>query len=92
MLVREYRPDLIILDVMLPDINGRDVCVFVRNDKSLEAVKIICVSGEVEEDKIDELIKAGANEFLPKPFDTDKLIEHVCRLLEVEANYGGSRY
>ncbi len=92
MLVREYRPDLIILDVMLPDINGRDVCVFVRNDKSLEAVKIICVSGEVEEDKIDELIKAGANEFLPKPFDTDKLIEHVCRLLEIEANYGGSRY
>lgn len=90
-LVREYRPELIILDVMLPDINGRDVCVFVRNDKSLEAVKIICVSGEVEQDKVDELLKAGANEFIPKPFSADKLIERICALLDVDALYGGSR-
>lgn len=90
-LVREYRPDLIILDVMLPDINGRDVCVFVRSDKSLEAIKIICVSGEVEQDKVDELIKAGANEFMPKPFSTDKLIERICALLDVDALFGGSR-
>ncbi|MGI6401723.1 MAG: response regulator [Thermoguttaceae bacterium] len=90
MLVREYRPDLIILDVMLPDINGRDVCVLVHNDKSLKTVKIICVSGQVEEDKVDELIKAGANEFLAKPFDTDKLIERVCHQLDVEPRLGGS--
>lgn len=87
MLVREYRPDLIILDVMLPDINGRDVCVFVRSDKTLESVKIVCVSGEVEKDKIDELIKAGADEFIPKPFNMDNLIEHICRLLDVESLY-----
>ena len=87
MLVREYRPDLIILDVMLPDINGRDVCVFVRSDKTLESVKIVCVSGEVEKDKIDELLKAGADEFIPKPFNMDNLIEHICRLLDVESLY-----
>ncbi|MBP5622778.1 MAG: response regulator [Thermoguttaceae bacterium] len=85
MTVREYRPDLIILDVMLPDINGKDVCVRVRNDKSLEAVKIVCVSGIVEEDKIDELRRAGANEFLAKPFETEKLIDTICRLLEIES-------
>jgi len=85
MMVKEYRPDLIILDVMLPDINGKDVCVRVRKDKSLEAVKIVCVSGMVEEDKIKELYNAGANEFLAKPFETEKLIELVCRLLEIES-------
>ena len=84
MMVKEYRPDLIILDVMLPDINGKDVCVRVRNDKSLEAVKIICVSGMVEEDKIEELHRAGANEFLAKPFETERLIERICALLEIE--------
>jgi excisionase family DNA binding protein len=84
MMVKEYRPDLIILDVMLPDINGKDVCLRVRNDKSLEAVKIICVSGMVEEDKIEELRRAGANEFLAKPFETERLIERICALLEIE--------
>ena len=84
MMVKDYRPDLIILDVMLPDINGKDVCVRVRNDKSLEAVKIICVSGMVEEDKIEELHRAGANEFLAKPFETERLIERLCALLEIE--------
>ncbi len=84
MMVKEYRPDLIILDVMLPDINGKDVCVRVRNDKSLEAVKIVCVSGMVEEDKIEELHRAGANEFLAKPFETERLIERICALLEIE--------
>lgn len=85
MMVKEYRPDLIVLDVMLSDINGKDVCVRVRSDKSLEDVKIICISGMVEEDKIGELKEAGANEFLPKPFETDKLIEMMCRLLEIES-------
>ena len=85
MLVREYRPDLIILDVMLPDINGKDVCVRVRSDQSLEQVKIICVSGEVESDRVSELLQAGANEFLPKPFNTDELIERICRLLNIDS-------
>lgn len=84
MTVKDYRPDLIILDVMLPDINGKDVCVRVRNDKSLEAVKIICVSGMVEEDKIEELHRAGADEFLAKPFETERLLERICALLEIE--------
>jgi DNA-binding response OmpR family regulator len=85
MMVKEYRPDLIVLDVMLPDINGKEVCVRVRSDDSLEEVKIICISGMVESDKIAELKAAGANEFLQKPFETEKLIERMCNLLEVES-------
>lgn len=85
MMVKEYRPDLIVLDVMLPDINGREVCQRVRNDSSLDEVKIICISGMVEEDKISELKAAGANDFLQKPFDTEKLIERLCALLDIES-------
>ncbi len=85
MMVKEYRPDLIILDVMLPDINGKEVCLRVRSDASLEEVKIICISGMVEEDKIAELKQAGANDFLHKPFDSDHLVQRMCQLLEIEA-------
>ncbi|MDR2756542.1 MAG: response regulator [Planctomycetaceae bacterium] len=85
MMVKEYRPDLIVLDVMLPDINGKEVCVRVRSDDSLEEVKIICISGMVEDEKILELKMAGANDFLQKPFETEKLIERMCHLLEVES-------
>ena len=85
MMVKEYRPDLIVLDVMLPDINGKEVCLRVRSDNTLEAVKIICISGMVEEDKIADLREAGANDFLHKPFSSDVLIERICNQLEIEA-------
>ena len=68
MMVKEYRPDLIILDVMLPDINGKEVCHRVRADPNMEDVRIICISGMVEDDKVQELKLAGADDFLPKPF------------------------
>jgi excisionase family DNA binding protein len=84
MLVKEFRPDLVVLDIMLPDINGREVCQRVRMDPTLEAVKILCISGMVEQDKINDLRAAGANDFMQKPFDTDKLLERSCDMLEME--------
>lgn len=84
MQVKEFRPDAVILDVMLPDINGREVCQRVRSDKTLDSVKIICISGMVEQEKISGLIEAGANDFIQKPFATEQLVEEVCNLLDIE--------
>jgi len=84
MMVKDYRPDLIVLDVMLPDINGKEVCQRVRADNTQEEVRIICISGMVESDKIDELRDAGANDFMHKPFEVDSLVDRICQLLEVE--------
>ena len=84
MMVKEYRPDLIILDVMLPDINGKEVCQRVRADDTLEQVKIICISGMVEQDKVADLRAAGADDFLQKPFTVDKLVDRACELLDME--------
>ncbi|MCH8044125.1 MAG: response regulator [Planctomycetes bacterium] len=85
MMVKEYRPDIIVLDVMLPDINGKEVCQRVRGDKTMEDVRIICISGMVEEDKVADLREAGANDFMHKPFEVEKLIDRICELLELEA-------
>ena len=84
MLVNEFRPDLVVLDVMLPDINGKEVCQRVRKDEGLESVKIICISGMVEQDKIAELKAAGANDFMHKPFNVDRLLDLACHLLAIE--------
>ncbi len=84
MMVKEYHPDIIVLDVMLPDINGKEVCQRVRSDSALDDVRIICISGMVEQDKIQDLKDSGADQFLQKPFEVDQLIERICRLLDIE--------
>src|SRR6187402_2603543 len=84
MLVKEFRPDLVVLDVMLPDINGKEVCQRVRSDSTLESVKIICISGMIEQDKIADLKASGANDFMHKPFDVNKLVDRACELLDME--------
>ena len=84
MTVKEFRPDLVVLDVMLPDINGKEVCQKIRSDKTLEKVRVICISGMVEQDKIADLKVAGANEFLQKPFTVDSLLDCACDQLEME--------
>jgi excisionase family DNA binding protein len=85
MMVKEYRPDLIVLDIMLPDINGKEVCQKVRGDKSTDDVRIICISGMVEEDKVGELKAAGADDFMHKPFEIERLLERMCQLLDIES-------
>ncbi len=84
MMTREYRPDVIILDVMLPDINGKDVCQRIRSDSTMDDVKIICISGMVEQDKIADLKAAGADDFMQKPFEVEALVDRVCELLDME--------
>jgi excisionase family DNA binding protein len=83
MLTREFMPDLVILDYMLPDINGNIVCQSIRQNPDFERVKIIIVSGVVNQEEISDLLKAGADEFVKKPFNIEKLIERVGELLEV---------
>jgi len=84
MMVKEYHPDLIVLDVMLPDINGKEVCQRVRADSTLEDVRILCMSGMVEEDRIQELKLAGADDFIHKPFEVEALIDRMCAQLDLE--------
>ena len=82
-LTQEFMPDLVILDYMLPDINGNVVCQTIRAKPEFESTKIIIVSGVVNQDEINELLKAGADEFVKKPFNIEKLIERIGQLLTV---------
>src|ERR1700744_6094049 len=82
-LTQEFIPDLLILVYMLPQINGSVVCQTIRKNPNFEHMKIIIVSGVVNQDEINDLLKAGADEFVKKPFNIEKLIERVGELLAV---------
>jgi two-component system, OmpR family, response regulator len=79
----EFQPDVIILDYMLPDINGNIVCKTVRLNPNLEHVKIIIVSGVVNRDEIEMLLSDGADEFMKKPFEIDQLIGKIAELVRL---------
>ena len=76
-----FKPELMVLDYMLPDINGNVVCQTIRGNPQLKDMRILLVSGVVNQNEIDGLLAAGADEFLKKPFDVDTLLERVHALL-----------
>jgi len=81
LMTEKVKPDLMILDYMLPDINGNVVCQRVRQNKNLGETKIIIVSGVVNRDEIQGLLDAGADDFLQKPFNIEQLMDKITELL-----------
>ena len=83
LLTEQFKPHLILLDYMLPDINGNLVCDRIRANPDLGGTKIIIVSGVVKREEIDELLKSGADDFVKKPFNINELVDRMVDLLEV---------
>ena len=83
LLTEQFRPHLLLLDYLLPDVNGNLVCDRIRSNPELSATKIIIISGVVNQDEIDTLLRSGADDFVKKPFNIDKLIERMSQMLDV---------
>jgi two-component system alkaline phosphatase synthesis response regulator PhoP len=80
-ILRRERPDLVILDLMMPGRDGRDVTKLVRSDKSLAATPIIMLTARVEDtDKIVGL-ELGADDYITKPFNAHEVVARVKALL-----------
>ena len=83
LLTEQLRPHLILLDYMLPDINGNLVCERIKSNPELRNTKIIIMSGVVNQAEIDALKGSGADEFMKKPFNIEQLIERMAELVNV---------
>ena len=81
LLTQEFRPNLMILDYMLPDVNGNVVCKTIRENPTFQNLKIIIVSGVTNQEEIDQLLELGADAFLAKPFGIDELIAKIAEHL-----------
>lgn len=85
MLTESFRPHAIILDYMLPDINGNVVCERLRARETTRDIRVIFVSGVVEPHEVDRLKKAGADDFIRKPFNIERLVARVAELTGIAA-------
>ena len=82
--IRVNPPWLIILDVMMPDVDGWEVCKYVRDDPDLEKVKIVMLTArDTERDKLIGRQVLKADEYLTKPFDIDVLLSKINALREM---------
>ncbi|MHC4842220.1 MAG: response regulator [Planctomycetota bacterium] len=80
----KFRPHLILLDYMLPDVNGDIVCQTIKKNPEFENIKIIIVSGVIKQDEIDHLLKAGAEGFIKKPFNIIELTDKISDVLQLK--------
>ncbi len=73
--IEESHPDLIILDVMMPKLNGFDVCQRVKNDARLRSAFVMLLTAKGQEYDRQQGERVGADRYMTKPFDPDELLE-----------------
>jgi DNA-binding response OmpR family regulator len=89
-LIYHYKPDLVLLDIMLPGIDGYEVCDIVRLNPDFRNVKIMFLTAKGREVDIAKGLALGADAYLTKPFSNAELVAKVKELLEkTDENSGG---
>ena len=88
--IRATHPDLVLLDVMLPEVSGYEICQGVRLDPSLADVKILMMTARGSAIERRKGLALGADGFISKPFELKELRAEVRRLLEGEPPAGGA--
>jgi DNA-binding response OmpR family regulator len=80
-LARELRPDVLVLDVMMPRLSGTDVLEALRADEATASLPVVLLSARAQDEDIARGLRAGADAYLAKPFQASELIEVVGRLV-----------
>lgn len=79
--VKHFNPDLLILDIMMPDIKGFEVCKKIKSSEDTRHIKIVVLSAYLDEDKFKQMKDNGADVCFSKPLPLKKLKEEVAKLL-----------
>ena len=85
-ILSEYLPDLIILDLMLPGVNGFEVCKQIRSSQYLNGVKILAVTGYDSPDNKKRILECGATDYLPKPMDVETIRRKISELTGIKTD------
>lgn len=83
-IISRWTPDIVILDLMMPGLSGFQVCKEIRTDPALANVKILAVTGYYGEDSKQKIMTIGANDYMTKPLDPEKLYAKICELLNLD--------
>jgi len=86
--VASFRPDLIIMDIMMPKLDGVDTTRLIRRNRSYADTMIIALSARFDADTRERMKEAGANVFMRKPFAVAKLVSRVQEILAARSQKG----
>lgn len=81
-LARQFRPDLMILDLMLPKMNGYEVCALLKQDKNYSAIPILIFTARAQENDKKLALDVGADDYIVKPFEPPALLAKIDKLLK----------
>ena len=81
-MIYQYKPDLVLLDIMLPGIDGYEVCEIVRLNPKLRGIKIIFLTAKGREVEIAKGLALGADAYITKPFSNAELVAQVKAVLD----------
>ncbi len=76
-----YRPDLLILDIFMPEMDGVEVCRIIRGEPQLSDMKVIITTGHPEHPKLDEVVELGFTNIFAKPFDLLQFLQNIKKIL-----------
>ena len=82
--VKTEKPELVILDVMIPGVDGFEVCNTIKNELEMKDVYVLMLTANGQEYNKLKSIDVGADIFMTKPFDPDEIAEKVAKILEIE--------
>ena len=90
-MVVKFKPDLIILDLFMPEMSGFDVCRQIKKDPETSHIKILVLTGYDSKENRDRIMEAGADDYMVKPMGKDVLLQHVEDLLIEDLHNGKQR-
>ena len=82
--VKSFKPDLILLDIMMPKLNGFEVCQQIKSDSELKRTMILMVTALNERGDIERAVQAGTDDFLSKPVNQIELVKRVENMLKLK--------
>lgn len=80
--IKESEPDLILLDIMMPDVDGYEICDFVKQSPDYKHMKVIFISAKSKSADIEKGYQLGADKYIVKPFSNKELLESITELIE----------
>ena len=86
--VREFNPDVILLDIMMPGVDGYNICEQIKADPAFAGVPIIFLTGKDRSDDMGRSFKSGGDMFIKKPFSCDRLLE-IVNIVLMSTGKGG---
>jgi len=85
--LKNFQPDLILLDVMMPELDGIEVCKIIKADEKYNSIPIIMVTALTQKEDLAQCLEAGADDFISKPVNSLELAARVKSMLRIKSQY-----